>query len=114
MMIIMMILLLHLLLLLLLFDPLLHYLPLPSFDSNDDRDIEGENPIQKFLLGDKPQKEKTVVAVGEKGEVAAGEKTAIKKDRFLENLSKHFSKTDKIFDNQIIDGDPPETTIPNT
>ena len=34
------------------FDPLLHYLPLPSFDSNDGSDIEEENPIQKFLLDD--------------------------------------------------------------
>ena len=31
---------------------------MPSFDSNDDSDIEEENPIQKFLLGNRPQKEK--------------------------------------------------------
>ena len=45
------------------FDVLPHYLPLLSFDSDDDSDIEGENSIQKFLLGDKPQKEKIAVAV---------------------------------------------------
>ena len=33
-----------------------HYLPLSSYDSDDDNDIEEENQIQKFLLGDKPQK----------------------------------------------------------
>ena len=47
------------------FDLLPHYLPLPSFDSDDDSDIEGENPIQKFLLGNKAQK-KIAVVVGEK------------------------------------------------
>ena len=36
--------------------------------------IEGENPIQKFLLGDKPQKEKFAVTVVEEGAVTAGEK----------------------------------------
>ena len=51
------------------FDPLPYYLPLPSFDSNDGSDIEGENPIQKFILGDKPQKEKIAVVVGEKDTV---------------------------------------------
>ena len=45
------------------FDVLPHYLPLLSFDSDDDSDIEGENSIQKFLLGDKSQKEKVAVAV---------------------------------------------------
>ena len=45
------------------FDVLPHYLPLLSFDSDDDSHIEGENSIQKFLLGDKPQKEKIAVAV---------------------------------------------------
>ena len=36
--------------------------------------IEGEYPIQKFLLGDKPQKEKFAVTVVEEGAVTAGEK----------------------------------------
>ena len=61
------------------FDVLPHYLPLLSFDSDDDSDIEGENPIQKFLLGDKPQKEKNAVPVREKDAVTGGEKTSIKK-----------------------------------
>ena len=86
------------------FDLLLHHLPLPSFDSNDDSDIEEENPIQKFLLGDRPQKEKLQPA----------EKTALKKVRFLENLNELFPKADEIFDNQTIDDDLPEITIPNT
>ena len=38
------------------FDLLPYYLPLPSFDSDDDSDIERENPIQKFLLGNKAKK----------------------------------------------------------
>ena len=63
---------------------------MPAFDSNDDSDIEGGNLIQIFLLVDKPQKEKTAVAVGEKDTVTAGEKTAINKVRFLEDLSKLF------------------------
>ena len=63
---------------------------MPSFDSNDDSDIDGENLIQIFLLVDKPQKEKAAVAVGEKGTITAGEKTAINKVRFLEDLSKLF------------------------
>ena len=61
------------------FDVLPHYLPLLSFDSDNDSDIERENPIQKFLFGDKPQKEKIAVAVREKDAVTGGEKTAIKK-----------------------------------
>ena len=69
---------------------------LPSFDSDDDIDIEEENPTQKVFLGDKPQKEKTAVTVGEKDAVTAGEKTAIKKARFLENLSKLFPEADEI------------------
>ena len=80
-----------------------HYLPLPSFDSDDDSDIEGENPIQKFLLRDKPQKEKFL----------GGKKTATKKVRFPENLSKLFPKAGEIFDNQRIDDNLPEITISN-
>ena len=87
---------------------------MPSFDSDDDHDIEGENPIQKLLLGDEPQKEKIAVAVGEKDAVTAGEKTATKKVRFLENLSKLFAEADEVFDNQQSDDDLPEMTIPNT
>ena len=87
---------------------------MPSFDSDDDHDIEGENPIQKLLFGDEPQKEKIAVAVGEKDAVTAGEKTATKKVRFLENLSKLFAEADEIFDNQQSDDDLPEMTIPNT
>ena len=87
---------------------------MPSFDSDDDHDIEGENPIQKLLLGDEPQKEKIAVTVGEKDAVTAGEKTATKKVRFLENLSKLFAEADEIFDNQQSDDDLPEMTIPNT
>ena len=96
------------------FDPLPHYLSLSSFDSDGDIDIEGENPIQKFLLGDKPQKEKLKVTVEEKDGVTAGEKTAIKKVRFLDNLSKLFPEADEIFDNEKIVDDLPEITIPNT
>ena len=80
-----------------------HYLPLPSFDSDDDSDIEGENPIQKFLLRDKPQKEKLL----------GGKKTATKKVRFPENLNKLFPKAGEIFDNQRIDDNLPEITISN-
>ena len=35
-----------------------------SFDSDDDSDIEGQNPVQKSLLGNKAQK-KIAVGVGE-------------------------------------------------
>ena len=55
-----------------------------SFDSDDDSDVEGENLIQRFFLGDKP------------------------------HLSKLFPKADEIFDNQKIDDHLPEITIPNT
>ena len=37
------------------FDSLPHYPLLPSFDSDNDSDIEGENQIQIFSLGDKLQ-----------------------------------------------------------
>ena len=80
------------------FDPLPHCLPLPFFDSDDDSDIEGENPIQKFLLP----------------AVTAREKTAIKKVIFSEFLRKLFPETDEIFDNQKIDDKLTEITIPNT
>ena len=48
-----------------------------SFDSDDDNDIEEENQIQKFLLGDKPQKRKIEVMVGKNARLLRGEKTAI-------------------------------------
>ena len=61
------------------FDPLLYYLPLSS-KHEDDIDIEDDlNPTQKFIPGDKLQKENIAVAVGQKDTVAAREKTAIKK-----------------------------------
>ena len=87
---------------------------MPSFDSDDDHGIEGENPIQKLLLGDEPQKEKIAVMVGEKDAITVEEKTTTKKVRFLENLSKLFAEADEIFDNQQSDDDLPEMTIPNT
>ena len=47
----------------------------PSSPSENDTDIEdGLNPTQKFLLGDRSQKEKIAVAVGEKATIATGEK----------------------------------------
>ena len=48
-----------------------------SFDSDDDNDIEEKNQIQKFLLGDKPQKRKIEVMVGKNARLLRGEKTAI-------------------------------------
>ena len=54
--------------------------------------------------------------VEQKDAVFAGEKTTIKKVRFLENLSKLFPKAVDFFDNQRIDLDdnPPGITIPST
>ena len=57
---------------------------MPSFDSDDDSDVEGENLIQRFFPGYKPY------------------------------LSKLSPEADEIFDNQKIDDDLPEITIPNT
>ena len=54
------------------FDPSLYY---PSSLSEDDSNVQDDlNPTQKFLLRDRPQKEKIAVAVGEKAAIAAGEK----------------------------------------
>ena len=55
------------------FDPLPYYLSSPT---EDDSNIEDDlNPTQKFLLGDRPQKEKIAFAVGEKAAIATGEKS---------------------------------------
>ena len=70
----------------------------PSSVDSDERDIEGENPVQNPLLAgrqrDRPQRERTAVAVGEKTVTAAP-----KKVKFSENLSKVFPKADEFFDN---------------
>ena len=38
-------------------EPPLYYPQLPSIDSDDNSYVEGENPIQKFVLGDRPHKD---------------------------------------------------------
>ena len=54
------------------FPPPRYYLSSPP---KDDSNIEDYlNPTQKFCFGDRPQKEKIVIAVGEKDTVATGEK----------------------------------------
>ena len=78
--------------------------------------IEGENPVQKFLLGG-PQRidrERVAVPVGEKTATAAPQKV-----EFLDNLSKVFPKADQFFDNELKNKDSnydelSEITIPNT
>ena len=63
-----------------------YYSPSPS---KDDSDIEGDlNLTQKFLLGDRPQKEKMAVAVGENIAVGVGER----KLDFQKILAKHFQR----------------------
>ena len=54
------------------FDPPPYY---PSSQSKVDSDIKDDLSLtQKFLLGDRPRKEKIAVAVGEKDTAATGEK----------------------------------------
>ena len=84
-------------------------MPLPSFDSDNHSDIEGENPIQKILLVDRPPK-KLQLRWAKKARLLP-EKITIKK-LFL--IIKLILKADEIFDNQRIDGDLPEITMPNT
>ena len=67
-----------------------------SIDS-DESNNEGENPVQNFLFGgprkDRPQRERTAVAVGEKTATAAP-----KKVKFSENFSKVFPNADKFLE----------------
>ena len=90
-----------------------------SIDSNESN-IEGENPVQNFLLGgprrDRPQRERIAVAVGEKTATAAP-----KKVKFSENFSKVFPNADKFLEkknklkNDDINYDElSEITMPNT
>ena len=89
-------------------DSLPHYPLLPSFDSDNDSDIEGENQIQKFSLGDKLQ---NWSRGGRKRCSYCQRKDCYKKVKFSENFSKLFPEADEIFDNQKIDGNLSEITI---
>ena len=75
------------------FPPPAYSLSIDSDESNN----EGENPVQNFLLGgprkDRPQRERTAVAVGEKTATAAP-----KKVKFSENFSKVFPNADKFLE----------------
>ena len=86
--------------------------------SIDDKegDLEGENPIQNFLHGNRKQQERVAVAVGEGTAVAAP-----KKVRFSKNLSKVFPKADGLFNDELKDNDDEinydelsEITVPGT
>ena len=68
--------------------------PPPAYSlsiESDESNIEGENPVQNFLLGgprrDRPQRERIAVAVGEKTATAARNKV-----KFSGNFSKVFPK----------------------
>ena len=71
---------------------------------SDESDIEGENPVQNFLVGgpqrDRLQREKIAFAIGEKTATATP-----KKVQFSENLSKVFPKADEFFDNKLQNDD---------
>ena len=61
----------------------------PPSLSEDDSDIEGDlNLTQKFLLGDRPQKEKIAVLVGEKSPAVLEKK----KLDFWKILAKYFQR----------------------
>ena len=75
----------------------------PPYDSplsidDEESDLEGENLLQKFLLGNRKQRERVAVAVGERTAVAVK-----KEGKFLENLSKGFPKADKLFNDELKD-----------
>ena len=90
----------------------------PWSTDSDESNIEGENPVQNFLLGghrrDRPQNERIAVAVGGKPATAA-----LKKVNFSENLSKVFPKAEGFLDNELKNDDInyeelSEIMIPNT
>lgn len=90
---------------------ILFYLEFHSYDlfyPNSDRKIWFERFFFEINL------RKIAVAVGEKGVVAAGKKTAIKTVRFSKNLNKLFPKADEISNNQRIDDNRSEITLQNT
>ena len=80
--------------------PLLPFPPLlyPSLIDSDDSDIDGENPIQNFLVKDRPRRDRPQqekIAVGVRENIAAA---TPKKVKFSENFSKVFPKADGHFD----------------